>query len=320
MREQRGDVRRGEFQRGEDRGHRDQFVVLLRRVGVVPPAMPSPRTIRAQSKTASAFSVLSALKMSALNLVTALAVVLTAAACAAPAPPPAATPTTLRVLSSNGVRAAIEAVQPQIEAAVGRRLSTEFSTAVGLKRKIDGGETFDVVILTPVLIDDLVKQGKATAASRVDVARTGVGVGAREGTPRSDVSTPDGLKRTLLDARSVAYTAEGQSRATVDKALARLGIGDAVAAKAMLTGPGEGPAAVAAGKADLVMTLVSEILIPGVQLLGPFPEEMQNYIVFTAARSPNAQDPAAADALLRALTSPPVATSLKAHALEPVGR
>ena len=129
--------------------------------------------------------------------------------CAAvPGPAPESTP--LRLLSSNGVRAAIEAVQPQMEMALDLRLSAEFSTATALKRRIDAGEPFDVAILTPALIDDLVKQGKAVADSRADLARVGVGVGAREGAPRSDVSTPEALKRTLLDAKVVAYTAEGQ--------------------------------------------------------------------------------------------------------------
>jgi molybdate transport system substrate-binding protein len=121
-----------------------------------------------------------------------------------------------------------------------------------------------------------------------------------------------------MDAKVVAYTADGQSRATVDKALAQLGITDVVAAKAMMTGPGEGPGAVAAGKADLVMTLISEILIPGVQLLGPFPAEMQNYIVFTGARASNARDTEAANGVLRFLMGPEASAAMKAHALEPL--
>ena len=238
----------------------------------------------------------------------------------APASESAAATTPLRVLSSNGVRPAIEAAQSQIEAAIGRPLSTEFSTATALKRSIDAGEPFDVAILTPPLIDDLVMRNKAVAGSRVDVARVGVGVGARQGAPPADVSTPDGLRRTLLAAKVVAYTAEGQSRTTVDKALETLGLTAAIAPKSMITGPGEGPAAVASGKADLVMTLISEILIPGVQLLGPFPPEMQNYIVFTAARNANSSNPEAADALLRYLAGPEVAAALKAHALEPIAK
>jgi molybdate transport system substrate-binding protein len=246
-----------------------------------------------------------------------VALLLTTGACAGVQEPvPESTP--LRLLSSNGVRAAIEAVQPQMEMATGLPLSAEFSTAAALKRKIDAGEPFDVAILTPALVDDLVAQGRAVAESRSDLARVGVGVGAREGAPRSDVSTPDALKRTLLDAKVVAYTAEGQSRATVNKALAQLGITAEVDAKSMLTGPGEGPGAVAAGKADLVMTLISEILIPGVQLLGPFPPEMQNYVVFTAVRSPNAKNVEGANTLLRYLTGPEVADAMKTHALEPI--
>lgn len=248
-----------------------------------------------------------------------VAVLLANGACAG-VQEPAPESTTLRLLSSNGVRAAIEAVQPQLETATGLRLSSEFSTAAALKREIDAGEPFDVAILTPALVDDLVAQGRAVAESRSDLARVGVGVGAREGAPRSDVSTPEALKQTLLDAKVVAYTAEGQSRATVNKAMSQLGIAAEVDAKSMLTGPGEGPGAVAAGKADLVMTLISEILIPGVQLLGPFPPEMQNYIVFTAVRSPNARNVEGADSLLRYLTGPEVAGAMKTHALEPIGR
>ena len=246
-----------------------------------------------------------------------VAVLVVSGACAG-VQEPVAQPTPLRLLSSNGVRAAIEAVQPQLEEATGLALSAEFSTAAALKRKIDAGEPFDVAILTPALIDDLVAQGLAVAESRSDLARVGVGVGAREGAPRSDVSTPEALKRTLLDAKVVAYTAEGQSRATVNNALAQLGIAAEVDAKSMLTGPGEGPGAVAAGKADLVMTLISEILIPGVQLLGPFPPEMQNYIVFTAVRSPKARNVEGANVFLRYLTGPEVAEAMKTHALEPI--
>ena len=248
-----------------------------------------------------------------------VALLLTTGACAGVQEPvPESTP--LRLLSSNGVRPAIEAVQPQLEMATRIRLSAEFSTAAALKRRIDAGEPFDVAILTPALVEDLVAQGRAVAESRSDLARVGVGVGAREGAPRSDVSTPEALKQTLLDAKVVAYTAEGQSRATVNKAMSQLGIAAEVDAKSMLTGPGEGPGAVAAGKADLVMTLISEILIPGVQLLGPFPPEMQNYIVFTAVRSPNAKNVEGANTLLRYLMGPEVADAMKTHALEPIGR
>jgi len=233
----------------------------------------------------------------------------------APASPPA--PAEIRVLSSNGVKAIIEDLRPEIERALGHALSIEFSTAASLKTKIEAGGAFDVTILTPALIDELIPQGKVAGDSRVDVARAGVGVGVRQGAPRADVSTPDALKRTLLQATSVAFTAEGQSRITIDRAFDRLGIAEAMRPKILLRGPGEAPEAVASGEAELVLTLMSEILpVPGLQLLGPLPVDLQGYVTFTAGRSSNAGDADAANALLKYLSGPAVAAALKAHGLE----
>jgi molybdate transport system substrate-binding protein len=234
---------------------------------------------------------------------------------------PAAAPEAgaVRVLSSNGVRAILDEVRPQIEGAIGRPLTLEFSTSAALKTKIEQGAPFDVAILTPAIVADLVKQGKIAGDSPVNVARTGVGVGAREGAPRVDISTPDALKRALLDANRVAFTAEGQSRATIDRAFDRLGIAEAMRPKVLLLGPAGGPVAVAKGEADLTLTLVSEILhIPGVQLLGPLPAELQNYVSFAAARAADTKEREGADALLRYVSGPEVGSALERHGLEPV--
>jgi molybdate transport system substrate-binding protein len=237
------------------------------------------------------------------------------------APEPAAAPEAIaiRVLSSNGVKAVIDDVRPEIERAMGRPIELEFSTATGLKSRIEKGEPFDATILTPTLLDELVKQGHIAGDSVVNLARSGVGVASREGAPKADVSTPDALKATLLNAKSVAFTAEGQSRRTIEEAFNRLGIADAMRAKVMLTGPMGGPAAVAKGEAELAMTLISEILpVPGVQLLGPLPGDLQNYVSFAAARSAHAKDPAAADTLLRQLSGPVMSAALEAHGMEAV--
>lgn len=227
----------------------------------------------------------------------------------------------IRVLSSNGMKAVIEDVRQNIERAIGRPLSVEFSTASSLKSRIESGEAFDVAILTPALIDALARQRRIDSGSRVNLARAGVGVGAREGAPKADVSTLDALKATLLDAKSVTFTADGQSRMTIDSAFARLGIADAMRAKTILKGPGEAPAAVASGEAELVLTLISEIVpVRGLRLLGPFPAEVQGYVAFTAARSSRATDVRAAEALLRYLSGSAVAIALRTHGLEPVDR
>jgi molybdate transport system substrate-binding protein len=248
-----------------------------------------------------------------------LALLLASAGCqssATPAPAPAA-PAAVRVLSSNGVRAAMEALKPQLEQAIGHPLSIEFSTSAAFKTKIDGGEPFDVTILTPALVDDLVKSGKVAGDSRVNVGRVGVGVGSKAGAPKADVSTPEALKKMLLASKSVAFTADGASRATIDKAFAKLGITSQMTPKFVLKGPGEGPHAVAQGEAEIVMTLASEIAPePGVQLLGMLPSEVQGYVGFTAGRSAAAKEVEGANALLKQFSEPSVLATMKANLVE----
>lgn len=232
-----------------------------------------------------------------------------------------AQPPELRVVSSNGVRSVVEALLPEIERAVGSPLDIEFSTASSLAHEITDGASFDVAILTPALIDDLVTQGKIDAASRIEIARAGVGIGARAGTGTRDVGDLAALERTLLEADSVAFTAQGQSRNTIEQAFERLGITDAMQAKTILLGPGEAPVAVAAGEAELVLTLTSEILhVPGLELVGPLPAEVQSYVAFAAGRRPATERQATADALLAFLAGPRFAAELAAHGMESPAR
>ncbi|HEY6359466.1 MAG TPA: substrate-binding domain-containing protein [Vicinamibacterales bacterium] len=250
----------------------------------------------------------------------AVGLIVAVSACGTTQPEEASTSATaVRVLSSNGVKGILDDLRPRIESAIGHPLSIEFSTSTALKAKIDGGEPFDVAILVPALLHELASQGHLVGDSHVNIARTGVGVGSREGAPRADVSTPEALKRTLLNAKSVAFTAEGQSRPFIEAAFEKLGIVEAMRPKVMLVGPAGGPIAVAKGEAELVMTLTSEIIpVPGVQLLGPLPGELQQYVSFGAARSAHAKDPEAADALLRELNGPVVTSALESHGMESV--
>jgi molybdate transport system substrate-binding protein len=247
----------------------------------------------------------------------ALLTLLSAAACQS-APVPATPP--LPVFSSNGVRILLEEAQPVLERAAGRPIVFEFSTAAALKRRIDGGDVPDVAVLTSGLIDALTASGTLAAGSRRDVARVGVGVGVRTGASPAAIETPDALKALLLSAQSVAFTAEGQSRTAIDAAFERLGIVDAMRGKTLLKGPGEAPGLVARGEADVVLTLVSEMMdVPGLSLLGPFPADLQTYVTFTAARGVAAD--AGADRLLDALAGADVTAALARHGLEPaIGR
>jgi molybdate transport system substrate-binding protein len=238
-----------------------------------------------------------------------------AIACGSTTPPAAAPP--LRVFSSNGVRALLEDLRPELEQAAGRPLTFEFSTTTGLQRRIEGGDVPDVAVFTTAAVDGLSERGILAPDSRRPLAQVGVGVGVRADAPDADVSTTEALKAFLIGARSVTYTAEGQSRAAIDAAFERFGIVDAMAAKTALRGPGEPPGAVAKGESDVVITLVSEMVeVPGLKVLGPLPPELQRYVSFAAARRASTGNAAAADRLLQVLASVDAARLAK-HGLEP---
>ena len=110
----------------------------------------------------------------------------------------------IKVVSSVGVKAALELLAPQFERTSGHTLKIIYGTAVPLKRQIDAGETFDVAILTPAMIEELAKTGKVAAGSAAAVAKVGLGVAIRAGAPKPDISSVDAFKRALIDAKSIA--------------------------------------------------------------------------------------------------------------------
>jgi molybdate transport system substrate-binding protein len=236
---------------------------------------------------------------------------------AAPAQAPA-----VRVLASNGVQGAMNDILPQCERAIGHSLSVEFGTTATIKPRIEGGEAFDFTVLTSEAIDALTKEGKVSPDSRANVARVGIGIGIRAGAPKPDVSNPEALKKTLLNAKSITYAAAGASRPPTDKMLAAMGIADALKSKTLLlAGAEETSAAVREGKAEILITLISEIVsAKGLELAGPLPKEYQTYVSFAAAVSPNAKNSEAAKAALKFLTGPKAAAAYKAKGMEPAAK
>jgi len=225
----------------------------------------------------------------------------------------------VRVLASNGVQGALNDIIPQCEHAIGHPLAVEFGTTATLKPRIEGSEAFDFTVLTSEAIDALIKEGKVAADSRANVARVGIGIGIRAGAPKPDVSTPEALKKTLLNAKSITYAAAGASRPPTDKMLTAMGITDALKSKTLLlAGAEETSAAVRDGKADILITLISEIVsAKGLELAGPLPKEFQTYISFAAGVSPNAKNGEAAKAAVKFLTGPKAAAAYKAKGMEP---
>jgi molybdate transport system substrate-binding protein len=226
----------------------------------------------------------------------------------------------IHVLASNGIKAVLDEVRPQAERAIGHPLAIEVNSSSGLKQKIDGGEAFDVAIVTSEVLDELTKAGKIVSGSSAGIARSGIGVGIRAGGPKPDIRTTAALKQTLLKAKSVTYAQDGASRIYLEKMFDRLGIGSDLKQKIILEqGSARAAARVADGSAELIMTLISEILpAPGVELLGPLPAEAQNYVSISAGVGAKARNADAAKALVKFLAGPGVAPILKAKGMEAV--
>jgi len=233
-------------------------------------------------------------------------------------PEVAAQSASVHILVSNGLKAAMDELQPQCEREVGHPLDIQFNSTALVKKKIEAGEGFDVSMITTEAIDDLIKQGKLAAGSRTELGRSELGIGIRAGAAKPDIRTPEALKRTLREAKSITYPQDGASRAYVEKMFERLGIAAEVKPKIILA-PGSGPAteSIAAGKAALVITLFSEILpVHGVEILGPLPGEFHYDIRFGAAISSTSKNAEAARALIACVSGPKAAPILKAKGLE----
>jgi len=225
----------------------------------------------------------------------------------------------LHVMVSDGMKTVVEELTPQIERSIGRKLVMRFDSSRNLRDKIQAGEPFDAVIITSEVLDDLVRQGKISAASRREISRTGIGVGVRAGAPKPDISTPDALKQTLLNAKSLAFNPTGASSVHTYDMMARLGIADIMKPKLMLDPePGRPQKNVADGKTDLVISLIPEIrFFPGVDLVGPLPAELQSYVNFAVGVAANAHDADGAKSLIQFLTGPATQPVLKAKGMEP---
>jgi molybdate transport system substrate-binding protein len=227
--------------------------------------------------------------------------------------------TEIRVFTSDGMKAAMEELTPQIERSIGHRLATQFDSSKALRDKIQSGEPFDVAILTSDVVDDLIKQGKIAAGTRAEIARTGMGIGIRAGATKPDISTTDALKRTLAGAKSITFNPIGASAEHINAMFARLGIAESVKPKLIPDARAGGPQMnVAEGKAELVLTLIPEIkFFKGVDLVGPLPADFQSYITFSAGVATNSQNADAAKGLIKFITGPSAAPALKAKGVEP---
>jgi molybdate transport system substrate-binding protein len=222
------------------------------------------------------------------------------------------------VYGTVAARAALAQIVPAFERASGNHVTLRVATTGELQAAITGGATVDVALLTRSALDDLAGKGKLDGASVVMVAKSGLGVAVKKGAAPPVIDTVDDFKRSLLAAKSIAYTAQGASGVQLQKVFQQLQITDAMRAKTVLIQSGTAPDAVGRGEAELALTQISEILMaPDAQLVGPLPTGAQVYTAFGAALGADARNNAAAHAFLITLTSPTAKAVLKTTRLEP---
>lgn len=224
----------------------------------------------------------------------------------------------VRVLGTKSTLLLLDEVGPVFERQTGHRLQVTTDLPVATKRKIDRGEPFDVAILSPVLVDQLIGEGRIIAETRADIVRVGIGVGVRAGQPKPDISTVDAFKRTLLQAKSVAYLKEGNTGLYMARLVERLGIAGELKDKTILPMLDVVSELVAKGEAELGLTAVSLLLAqPGVDVIGPIPPEIQFYITFTGGVGSSASQAQAGRMLLQLLTAPEMVRLIRAKGMEP---
>jgi molybdate transport system substrate-binding protein len=223
----------------------------------------------------------------------------------------------IHVWTTRAIATVLAEVGPQFERASGHRLHVYSGLPVDFEQRVKAGNPLDVLISGSSPIDRWVKEGKLVAATRTDIARSGIGVEVRAGARKPDVSSVEAFKRTLLDAKSIAYLRVG-SGIYVHGLLERLGIAEAVTLKVTRPESDIVSELVAKGEVELGIVVITQILTtPGVELVGPLPPQIQSYVAFAAGVSVNSKAPDAAIQLIKFLTVPAAAPVIKAQGMEP---
>jgi molybdate transport system substrate-binding protein len=227
----------------------------------------------------------------------------------------------INVMLTDALGTSFNELAPKFARANGHTIHEVHGPSGGLVRRLNAGEPADVIFINDSGIDELIKQGKLQPG-RTDLTRTGIGIAVRKGAPKPDVSTPEALKRALLDARSIGYTnpaGGGLTAAPIIAMIEKFGIAAEMAPKTKLAagGPtGRVSTLVASGEAEIGMQMVSELLSnPELEVIGMLPPELQLITVYSAGITANAKEPDAARALVRFLATPEAAVVYKAKGL-----
>ena len=250
-----------------------------------------------------------------------LAVVLACilAACAS-APP---TPTEVRVMTSGGFTAAFKQLVPQFERATGHKVVAAYGASQGgapdsIPSRLARGEPVDVVILAAPALEGLIKEGKVAPGSRVDLVHSKIGIVVKAGAPRPDISTLDAFRRTVLAAKSLAYSASASGVYLSTELFPKMGIWEQIRGKSQRIESARVATVVAKGDAEIGFQQVSELLeIGGVDFVGVLPEGAQRVTTFSAGMGATAKQPEVARQLVRFFKSAEAEPIIRKSGLEP---
>jgi molybdate transport system substrate-binding protein len=224
----------------------------------------------------------------------------------------------LKVFITSGAKPVMMDVASQFEKSTGHKLSVTYQGSAVLQEAIERDDSFDAAVLIASNMDAVVKSGRVNATSRVNLARSGLGVVVRAGQPKPDISTVDAFKRTMLNAKSIAYVTRGASGTHFIAVCEKLGIADQVKAKGKTLPTGTVAEFVAKGEAELAVQQMSELVgLKGTDIVGPFPPELNLVSQIVGAISANTKEPEAAKAFVKFFTSPEVTAVIKAKGMEP---
>ena len=225
----------------------------------------------------------------------------------------------LKILCPRSISTVLNEIGHQFERTSGYRLNVMHGIAASLADRIVQGESFDIFIGPPVQIERVIKKGKIVAGTRVPIARSGIGVEVRAGAPKPDISSVEEFKRALLNAKSIGYLKQkGTSGEYLHGLFERLGIADAIRAKVVRPETDIVSQLVAKGGIELGMVVTTQIITtPGVELVGPIPQELQHYVRWSGGVSTQSRAQDEAKGLISFLRSPAAMSVIKAQGMEP---
>jgi molybdate transport system substrate-binding protein len=224
----------------------------------------------------------------------------------------------LQVLAGSGIAAPLNEIAATFEKATGHKLVIRYGTAPNLVKMATSGGPFDLAIVPELVMQDAATRAQLPPGALNTVARVGIGVAVRAGAPKPDISTPDALKQTLMKAQSVASIPASATGTLLSGIYDKLGIGDAMKAKTMAQdSPGGIADSVAKGESEIAVFLTNILVDPRLDVVGPFPAELQQYVIYNAGVALQSKEPAAAEAFLKFVMTPAAGAVIKSKGMTP---